>query len=212
LAEDEEAFVGGEGEFVVAVEAAAVVDPSIGGFDDPPAWLDAEPAGGFGCGHDVDADAGFGRGVGDRGVGVALVEPNVGDGRCGRFRPAWELGEVARSCTLASVTVAATGMPALSMRMWRCAPSTFLAPLHPRGPVTGDALAEDESTTAVVGRLRRPERVRTSAGVAASTLAQIPARHRRRKCLPAAEQPTVKSCGRCRQGQPVRSTSKIASR
>jgi hypothetical protein len=49
---------------------------------------------------------------------------------------------------------------------------------------------------------------------------QIPVRHQRRKCLCAADHPTVKSCGwgylplagECRHARPVRSTSRMASR
>jgi hypothetical protein len=72
--------------------------------------------------------------------------------------------------------------------------------------VAFDALADDESTTAAVGCRRRPDRVRTSPRTAVSTLAQVPARHQRRKCLCAADQLTLKSCGRCRHAHPVRST------
>ena len=86
------------------------------------------------------------------------------------------------------------------------ASSTFLAPSNPRGPATRDALTDEESTTTAVGRLCRPDRVRTSPRTAVSTFAQMPARHHRRKCLCAADQETVKSWGRCRQAQPVRST------
>jgi hypothetical protein len=53
LAEDEEALVGGGVDFVMAVGAAAVVDPAVGGFDHPAARLDDEPVSGFGPGHDV---------------------------------------------------------------------------------------------------------------------------------------------------------------
>jgi ABC-type arginine transport system ATPase subunit len=56
LAEDGEALVSGEGDFVVAVRAAAVVDPAVGAFDHPAAWLDDEAVAGFGAGHDVDVD------------------------------------------------------------------------------------------------------------------------------------------------------------
>jgi hypothetical protein len=44
LAEDEESFVGFEGDFVAAIEAAAVIDAAIGGFDYSAAWLDDEGA------------------------------------------------------------------------------------------------------------------------------------------------------------------------
>jgi ABC-type arginine transport system ATPase subunit len=51
LAEGEEALVSGEGDLVVAVQAAAVVDPAVGAFDHPAAWLDDEAVAGFGAGQ-----------------------------------------------------------------------------------------------------------------------------------------------------------------
>ena len=92
LAEDQETFVCCEGDFVVAVESAAVVDPAVGVFDDPAARLGPEPVGGFGAGHDIDADTGALGALSDRGAGVALVEPDVGDGGCDRFRLAKQYG------------------------------------------------------------------------------------------------------------------------
>jgi hypothetical protein len=86
LAEDQKALVRCKGDFVVAVESSAVVDPSVGAFDDPASRLDSEPAVGFGTGHDVEADAGSGGRLGDGCAGVALVQPDVGDGRCDPFR------------------------------------------------------------------------------------------------------------------------------
>ena len=65
MAEDEESFVGDESDFVMPVEAPAVVDPAVGAFDHPPAWLDDEAGAGFWPGHDIDADAGLGRGIGN---------------------------------------------------------------------------------------------------------------------------------------------------
>jgi hypothetical protein len=59
----------------------------------------------------------------------------------------------------------------------------FLRAVEPRGPVTGDALTLGESTTAAVGRLRRPERVRTSPRTVVRIRAQVPLRQQRRKCL-----------------------------
>jgi hypothetical protein len=47
-------------------------------------------------------------------------------------------------------------IPAVSMRRCRLIPSTFFAPLNPRGPATGVPLTELASTTAPVGRRRRP--------------------------------------------------------
>jgi hypothetical protein len=85
-----------------------------------------------------------------------------------------------------------------------------LAPSNPRGPVTGDALTDDESTTAADGLRRRPARVRTSRRTAVRIGVQIPARHQRRKCLWAADHLTVTSCGRCRPAHPVRSTYRMA--
>ena len=48
MAEVDEAFVRGGGYFVVPVNAAAVVDPVVGGFDHPAAGLDDEAVVGFG--------------------------------------------------------------------------------------------------------------------------------------------------------------------
>jgi IS605 OrfB family transposase len=88
----------------------------------------------------------------------------------------------------------------------------LFAPSNPREPATGDALTLEESTTAAVGRLRRPDRMRTSPRIAVRMRVQIPARHQRGKCLCAADQLTVKWCGRCRHAQPVRCTYRMASR
>ena len=70
LAGDQEPFVGGEGDFVVAAEAAAVVDPAIGALDDPPPRTDAEALNGFRAGHDVDTDSGAPGGIHDGLAGV----------------------------------------------------------------------------------------------------------------------------------------------
>ena len=67
-------------------------------------------------------------------------------------------------------------------------------------------MTDDESTTAAVGRHRRPDRVRTSLRIAVRMRVHIPDRHQRRKCLCVADQVTVKSFGRCRHAHPVRST------
>ena len=75
-----------------------------------------------------------------------------------------------------------------------------------RGPAIGDGLSVDESTTGPVGRRRRPDRVRSLPRTAVSSLVQVPVRHQRGKCLCAADQLTVKSCGSCRRAHPVRST------
>jgi len=74
-----------EGDFVVAVESSAVVDPAVGAFDDPAAGLDLEPVGGLGAGYDVDADPGLCCGFCDGVAGVALVQPEVSDGGCDAF-------------------------------------------------------------------------------------------------------------------------------
>jgi hypothetical protein len=97
LAEDEESCVGFEGGFVVAVQARAVVDPAVGGFDDPSARLHDEPAAGFEPRHDVDGDAGLGGGVSDSGSGVTVVRPEVGGGWCdafGLWQQCWSRGPV----------------------------------------------------------------------------------------------------------------------
>jgi hypothetical protein len=61
----------------------------------------------------------------------------------------------------AGVTTAAIKTPPESTRMWRVTPSTFVAPSNPRGPVTGEALTDEESTAAADGRRRRPDLVGT---------------------------------------------------
>jgi hypothetical protein len=65
LAEDEESFVSVGGEFVVAVQEAAVAGLSVAAFDHPASRLDGDPAAGFRPGHDVNGDSGLGGGVGD---------------------------------------------------------------------------------------------------------------------------------------------------
>lgn len=72
--------MGGEGDFIVAVRAPAVVDPAVGAFDDPAAGLDDKPAAGFRPGHHIDGDTGLGGVVGNCRAGVALVHPDVADG------------------------------------------------------------------------------------------------------------------------------------
>jgi hypothetical protein len=120
--------------------------------------------------------------------------------------------KAARSCTSAAVRTAAISKPAESTSRWCLTPSALLAPWKPRGPATGDALTEDASTTAAVGRRCRPERVRTSPRIAVSTVVHVPARYYRWKCLCAADALRVKSCGRCGHAHPVRSTYRMASR
>lgn len=83
-------------------------------------------------------------------------------------------GNAARSWTLASVTTAAISTPAESTRTWRLTSSTFFAPSKPRGAATGEALTDEESTMAAVGRRRRPDRVRTSPRTAVRIRAQTP--------------------------------------
>jgi hypothetical protein len=136
----------------------------------------------------------------------------VADGWCDSFGLRSSVGNAAWSCMSAAVTTAATGTPAVSTSTCRLMPSTFLAPSKPRGPVTGDALTLEKSTTAAVGRLRRPERVRTSPWTVVRIRAQVPVRHQRRRCLCAADNDMVKSCGRCGHAHPVRSTYGMASR
>jgi hypothetical protein len=80
LAGDGEAFVRGEGDLVVGVRAAAVVDAAVGGFDHSVGWMDDEAVAGFGAGHDVDVNCSRGGGIGDGRSGVAVVHPYVGVG------------------------------------------------------------------------------------------------------------------------------------
>lgn len=57
--------MGIQGDFVVAVEPAAVVDPGVGAFNHPTARLDDEPVGGFRPGYYVNADPSLGGGIGN---------------------------------------------------------------------------------------------------------------------------------------------------
>ena len=82
--------------------------------------------------------------------------------------------------------------------------SIFFALSNPSA--NGDALTDDESTTAAVGRRRRPDWVRTWPRTAVNIRVQVSERHQRRKCLWAADQLTAKSCVRCRHAHSVRST------
>jgi len=144
----------------------------------------------------------------------------MGDGRGEAFSVAQQLRNAAWSCTSALVRKAATRMPAESTRAWRLMLSIFLAPLNQCGPATGGALTDDESTTTALGRLRRLDRMRASPRITVSTLVQVPARHRRGKCLCAVDQLTGKSCGwgyhplarECRRAHPVCSTHRMARR
>ena len=52
--------MGGEGGFVVLVEAPAVLDQALGGFDHPAAGLHREAILGFGAGHDIDGELALG--------------------------------------------------------------------------------------------------------------------------------------------------------
>jgi hypothetical protein len=173
-------------------------------------WLDDESTSGFGPGRDVGGDCGVGGGIGNGGAGVypsssqtpvmvGARRLDVEQVREGRLPARWP-----------GVPAAAARIPALSRRTSRLTPSTVVAPWNPRGPAAGEALSEDESTAAAVGGRRRPDRVPTWPGIAGSTVAR--ARDRRRTCLCAAEQPTVRSCGRWRQAHPVRSTDIMVSR
>jgi len=94
--------------------------------------------------------------------------------------------------------------PVVSTRMWRLMPSIFLAPSKPRGPATDMALTEEESTIAAVGFGFLPARVRVSSRSTRSRRDHRPVFVHLVKCLWAADQVTVKSCGRARQGVPVR--------
>jgi hypothetical protein len=80
-------FVGGEGDFVVAVQASTVVDPAVGAFDHPPARLTPEPVVRFRAGDDGGADAGALGGISHGLAGVALVQPDVSDGGRDSFWP-----------------------------------------------------------------------------------------------------------------------------
>lgn len=74
-----------EGGFVVAVDAAAVVDPTVGAFDHPASGLDGEAVVGFRPGNHLHGDIRLGRGGGDDLAGVAVVHPHAISRRGGRW-------------------------------------------------------------------------------------------------------------------------------
>jgi hypothetical protein len=117
-----------EGDFVVSVDAQAVVDPAVGAFDHRTEGLLDEAMAGFRLGHDIDGDTRFYRGVGD--------DRSMSDGRCDPFGLRGNAGNAARSCPSAGVTTAAIRTPAMSTSTWRWTPSTFFAPSNPRGRAT----------------------------------------------------------------------------
>ena len=51
--------MGCEGDFVMAVEEATVVDSAVGAFDDPASWLDDNAAGWLRAGYDVEGNSGL---------------------------------------------------------------------------------------------------------------------------------------------------------
>src|SRR5450830_1841604 len=65
----------------------------------------------------------------------------------------------ARSWTFAGVACTPSRRPVVSTRMWRLIPSIILAPSKPRGPATGIAFTDEESTIAAVGFDFLPARV-----------------------------------------------------
>jgi hypothetical protein len=136
---------------------------------------------GFRAGDDIDADPGSGRRAVDSFAGVSLVDPDVADGRCDPFcltqqsRERGAVLHVGRGDDRGNEDAAGVNQDVALDAVYLFAPS------NPRGPVTGDAFTDDESTTAAVSHRRRPERVRASPRTAVSILAQIPVRHQRRK-------------------------------
>jgi hypothetical protein len=194
LAEVDEFFVCGQGGLVVAVDAAAVVDPAVGAIDDPAAGLDDQPVARFRPGHHIHRDTGLRRCGGDGLAGVALVDPQVAD-RGGDRRG------LAQQCrkrrTILHVRFGDDGGDQDAGGVDESVPVEavdLVAPSHPRGPATGDAFTLEEASTAAVGRRRRPERVRTSPRTVVRIGAQVRSRHQRRTWLWVADQDTVKSC------------------
>jgi hypothetical protein len=107
LAENEKAFVSVEGDFVLSVEAPAVVDLAVGAFDQPP----ARPRTGLGA----DTMSTVTPALAAAWVTVEPVWP-LSTPRCvmvGATRLALRssLGDAVRSCTSAGVRMAATRMP-----------------------------------------------------------------------------------------------------
>ncbi len=167
---------------------------------------------GFRPGHDVNGDTGLGGGVGDSGCGVALVHPDVGDGRRDPFGAAHELRERgAVLCVGRGYDGRDEDSGAVDQHVAFDAVD-LLGAVEPARPGDRGCLDQGRIDHGRRGPRRRPDRVRTSSRIAVSTLVQVPARHQRRKCLCAADQLTVKSCGRCRHAHPVGSTYRMASR
>jgi hypothetical protein len=137
---------------------------AVGAFDDPAAGLDNEPVAGFRPRHPIDGDTGLGRGPADCLAGVARVEPHVLDTGRGPFRRAQQRGKrgpvLHVSCSDDGRDHQARGVD----EDMAFTSSTFFAPSNLRGPATGEAVTPQEPTTPAVGRLRRPDRVRTSPG------------------------------------------------
>jgi len=76
----EEALVGNECDFMVAVDTPGAHDPAVDAFDNDAARLDPEPIRGLGSRHDVDTDPDFGDRFGDGGVGkIGVVVTRLWD-------------------------------------------------------------------------------------------------------------------------------------
>jgi hypothetical protein len=124
-------------------------------------------------------------------AGVALAQPNVGDGRCDWFRLLVKFG---KGGVILRVGLGEQGQ----QHAGAVGKDVALGAIDFVGAVEATrsgnrGFTDDESTTPVVGRRRSPDRVRASPRTAVSTLAQMPASTSANVC--AAGQLTAKSCG-----------------
>lgn len=152
MAEVTDAFVGLEGDFVVAVDVLAVVDPAVGAFDDPVAGLDDEAMGRFRPGDHVDGDVCPGRGGGDGLAGMALVDPVVGDGRRDLFGVAQQHRKGGPVLHVSRGYDDSGDQNAVRIdEHVPFDPVDFLGAVESAQPDTGAALTGDESTIAAGG-------------------------------------------------------------
>lgn len=126
----------------------AVIDPTVGAFDHPSARLDDQP--GFRVSaptrHELSSWQWRRR---QRWSRCSPCPPKCARGLARSVWPcaaAW--GRRSDPADRLGVTTAATRIPAESTSTRLFTPSAFFAPSNPRGPATGDALTEAESTTA----------------------------------------------------------------
>lgn len=122
----------------------------------------------------------FGRG----GAGVALVGIRDFDRSIRDFlHRGGQCGDLARSCSLAAVTVIANRFPDVSTAEWTFDPLRFFAPSKPaRPPLSGVDWTVRESTIIAVGCAVRPSSNRTIDRKSCAMVSNTPAWHQRRAC------------------------------